>query len=214
MQATVRRSGVFPRWIGKARHARLSRFGQSVADLFEESAIMKKVLLAAALTAVCGVAAAQGYAGALIGLGKLNADCAGAASCDTSDTAFKLYGGYEVAPDISVEFGYTDFGTYTTTGGLYNNIDISAISVAAAFRGNLAQDLTGVARLGLASVKSEWDKTNAGSKSKIGIYAGLGLEYNMTTDIKLTGAFDLTNGEVNGDSGAVYLFGVGAQVGF
>ena len=212
MQATIRRYGVFPRWIGKARRARLSRFGQSVADLFEESAIMKKVLLAAALTAVCGVAAAQGYAGALIGLGKLNADCTGS-SCDTSDTAFKLYGGYEVAPDISVEFGYTDFGTYKLTG-TYNNVDISAISVSAAFRGNLAQDLTGVARLGLASVKSEWDLTNPGSKSKIGIYAGLGLEYNMTTDIKLTGAFDLTNGEVNGDTGAVYLFGVGAQVGF
>lgn len=176
---------------------------------------MKKVLLAAALVASCGVASAQNYAGAVLGLSGLNATCDGA-SCDNTDTGYKLYGGYGVAPNLAIEVAYTDFGKATASGVgvLYNNIKTSSVSVVGAFRMALGTDFTGVARLGLASTKTKWDLTNAGSKSKIGLYAGLGAEYALTKDIMLTGLADLATGEVNGDSATVYLVGVGAQVGF
>ncbi len=175
---------------------------------------MKKSLLATALTVACGVAAAQGYAGALIGLAKVRADCTGTTSCDTSDTAYKLYGGYEVARQLSVEVGYTNFGKAQFTGGAFNTVKASAISVVGAFRAELGSDLTGVARLGLASVNTKWDKTNAGSASKMSLYAGLGLDYEVTPDFKLTGNLDLTSVEANGDTGGVFLFGIGAQMAY
>jgi OmpA-OmpF porin, OOP family len=165
---------------------------------------MKKILLAAALVASCGVASAQGYAGALIGMANVNATCGG---CDTSDTGFKLYGGYEVMPNLAVEVAYTDFGKYADLV----NLKPTALSVVAAYHFPLSGDLSGVGRLGLASVKSKW---TGGSSSDIKLYAGLGLDYNLTPSFKLTGAFDFTQAELAGDSGSVYIFGVGAQMGF
>jgi OmpA-OmpF porin, OOP family len=196
------------------RHARLSPFGQSVADLFEESAIMKKVLLAAALTAVCGVAAAQGYAGALIGMSKLNTDCVPTVSCDDTDTAFKLYGGYNVSDNVSAELAYTNYGKVTLTGaGGSGEVKYHGISVGAAMRFPLTTDFTGVGRLGLAFLKGKASASGVGGSasataSSTELYAGLGFEYAAMSDVNIVGAFDITDG------GDVYLFGIGAQVGF
>jgi len=178
---------------------------------------MKKVLFAAALAAACGVASAQGYAGALIGLAKINADCPIGASCDDSSTGMKVYGGYEVAPNIAVEVGYTSFGKVKVSGaGGSLEVKGTAFVVNGAFRFPLATDFTGVARLGLASVKGKYSDTLGGSESesKIKLYTGLGLEYDIAKDIKLIGAFDLSNVEVGGDSGTAMLFGAGVQASF
>ena len=164
---------------------------------------MKKILLAAALVASCGLASAQGYAGALIGMSQFSIDCP-VASCDKSDTAFKIYGGYEVSDGIAVEVGYTDFGTLGVgTGG---KIDVSALSVVGAFRFPLSADLTGVGRLGLGYVSA--DSNVRASEDSANLYAGLGLEYTASKDFKIVGAFDLA------DNGDVYIVGIGAQIGF
>lgn len=177
---------------------------------------MKKILFAAVLTAVCGAASAQGYAGALIGMAKFNVDCAGA-SCDDSDTGYKVYGGYEVAPNIAIEVGYTDFGKARLSAGVLNeSIEAQAFSVVGAFRMALSPEWTGVGRLGLASVKGKRN-TNFGlseSDSSIKLYAGVGVEYALGADFKLTGAFDFTAADIGDDSGGVYIFGLGAQMGF
>lgn len=178
---------------------------------------MKKILSAVALAAACGVASAQGYAGALVGLSKISADCGPGLSCDDSDTGYKIYGGYEVAPNISIEVGYTDLGELKLTGGAGSaTVKGSALSVVGAFRVSFTPDLTGVARLGLARVTGKYSDTLGGreSESKIKLYSGLGLEYAVTKDIKLVGAFDMTNVEVADDSGSSYLLGAGAQVAF
>ncbi len=164
---------------------------------------MKKILLAAALAASCGLASAQGYAGALIGMSQFSVDCP-VASCDKSDTAFKIYGGYEVADGIAVEVGYTDFGTLGV--GTTGKIEASVLSVVGAFRFPLSADLTGVGRLGLGYVSANSDV--GPSEDATNLYAGLGLEYAASKDFKIVGTFDLA------DNGDVYLFGIGAQIGF
>jgi OOP family OmpA-OmpF porin len=178
---------------------------------------MKKVLFAAALAAACGVASAQGYAGALIGLAKISTDCPAGVTCDDSSTGMKVYGGYEVAPNIALEVGYTSFGKTTlktSLGGV--EVKGTAFVVNGAFRFPIAAEFTGVARLGLASVKGKYSDTLGGSESesKIKLYTGLGLEYAIAKDIKLIGAFDLSNVEVGGDSGTAMLFGAGVQASF
>jgi len=171
-----------------------------VADLFEESAIMKKILLAAALTAVCGVAAAQGYAGALIGIGKLSTDCA--ADCDKSDTAFKAFVGYEVAPGWAIEGSYYSLGKYQVEG---DEAKLSAFGFGGAYRFDLMQDVKGVARVGIAQVKVK------GGDSDTRPYLGLGAEYALGDGITISGGWDMVSFP---DSDKVNVFGIGAQVGF
>jgi len=183
---------------------------------------MKKVLFAAALAAACGVASAEGYAGALIGLAQINTDCK-TISCDDKGTGMKVYGGYEVAPNISVEVGYTSLGKVKGTNGTTGDIKGTAISVVGAFRFPIADEFTGVGRLGLASVSGKTSGTFSGtsgskSKSAIKLYTGLGLEYAITKEIKAVAAFDLTNVEVESSalsgSATAYLLGAGVQAAF
>lgn len=174
---------------------------------------MKKILLAAALAASCGLASAQGYAGALVGLTSVDFDCPTGVSCDDSDTGFKLYGGYEVAPNLSIEVGFTDFGK-----GKIGDVSAkaTALSLVGAYRMAFTPEFTGVARLGLASVKGKLSDTtgSSASDSNIKLYAGVGVEYAMSKDMKLIGAFDLTNAEVEDKDANVYIVGIGAQIGF
>lgn len=171
---------------------------------------MKKILLATALLASAGFASAQGYVGALAGLSKVNQEGCFIAACDDSDTGYKVYGGYEVLPHLSIELGYTDFGKFNS--GTTAEIKATALSVSAAYRVPFTRELEGVGRLGLASVKTKWF---GGSGTEAKLYAGIGLDYALSKDFKLNAAIDLTQAEAaNGNSGGIYLFGVGAQVGF
>jgi Outer membrane protein beta-barrel domain len=177
--------------------------------------MMKKLMIAAVLAAAGGAASAQGYAGALIGMANISTDCSAGSTCDDSDTGYKFYGGYEVAPNISVEVGYTSLGEVSIKGAQTGSIKGTAFSLVGAYRMSFNPELTGVVRLGLASVKGKLTLNGTStSDSNIKLYTGLGVEYTMSPEIKLVGAFDLTNVEINGNSGTAWLLGAGAQVGF
>ena len=49
--------------------------------------------------------------------------CPSSASCDTRDTGYRLYGGYQFHPNIGVELGYVDLGKATANvGGLGGDV--------------------------------------------------------------------------------------------
>ena len=164
---------------------------------------MKKILSAVALAAACGAASAQGYAGALIGMTKFTDDCP--VACDKSDTGFKIYGGYEVMPNLSVEAAYTDFGKLKFNSG--GSIEGYAVSVVAAYRYAFTTELAGVGRVGLGYFSQNGSGVQ-NEDDEVGLYAGLGLEYAINADFKVIGAFDLAK------DGDVHIFGLGAQMGF
>jgi OmpA-OmpF porin, OOP family len=104
---------------------------------------MLKKILPFTLLAISGAAsAAGGYVG--VGFGESSVDVepyyTGATSVSDSDTAFKIFGGYEFNRTIALEGGYTNFGEfgvdYAWTDGtfLYNDyerVEASALYVAA-----------------------------------------------------------------------------------
>src|SRR5216110_1566390 len=51
------------------------------------------------------------YAGGEIGQGEQKFNCSGATPCDTKDTAWRLFVGYQFHKMCSVEGGYADFGS-------------------------------------------------------------------------------------------------------
>jgi OOP family OmpA-OmpF porin len=185
---------------------------------------MKKVLFAAALSAACGLASAQGYAGAVAGLSKANLDCA-SRTCDDSSTGVKVYGGYEVDPNISIEAGYINFGKAKikfSNSTFTADIKGSAFVVTSAFRFPIATQLTGVGRVGLARVTGKFATDVPGVKntstSATKLYTGLGLEYAIAKNIKVVGAFDFTGADVeignSTESNSVFLLGGGLQAAF
>ena len=165
---------------------------------------MKKFLAAAALLAISGVASAQGYVGAVIGMSKYDVDCT-PLTCDKSDNAFKVYGGVHVNKEWAVEVAYSDFGAVNTTFDR-ELVHASVLSVVGAYRVPFTPSFNGVARLGLGFVNADSNFTT--SQNSVNLYAGLGLEYAITKSVKVVGMADLA------DSGDVFLFGAGLQADF
>lgn len=60
-------------------------------------------------------ALAQGYIGGAAGRSDQKFDCAGTTTCDTTDTGFKLFGGFMFSPNFGVEGAYYDLGKATAT---------------------------------------------------------------------------------------------------
>ncbi|HYQ94002.1 MAG TPA: outer membrane beta-barrel protein, partial [Burkholderiales bacterium] len=80
-------------------------------------------------------ASAQWYAGAGVGQSKFKGDlsCAGTPlSCSDTDTAFKIFGGYQINRNFAAEATYQDFGKVSLSGGGVNaSIKSNAFDVSA-----------------------------------------------------------------------------------
>lgn len=187
---------------------------------------MKYFVISALALALSGMASAENYIGAAIGSSSIDIDCGSPASCDKGDTGFKLYGGFDVARRASInglalEVGYIDFGKATASfGPARANVEVSAVTFAAALRGQFTPAMAGVARLGLGYVEGKASGTVAGfaagseSSSELKLYGGLGLEYTLNKQFKLVGAADFTTYETGHNSGSASLISIGAQYGF
>lgn len=179
------------------------------------------MVVAAALAALAGGACAQGYVGALLGLTKIDGGaCPDGYSCDSSDTGAKVYAGYELAPGLAVEIGYTDFGRATVHDDtLHGDVRTTAYTVLAVLRGEVANNVTAVGRLGWARVKAKISASSGGASGNVsdgnmGLYWGLGVEYAINKSFKITAAADFTKSEFDSESTPVRLIGLGAQYGF
>ncbi|MBA4109931.1 MAG: hypothetical protein C0487_10110 [Leptothrix sp. (in: Bacteria)] len=183
---------------------------------------MKKLMSVAAFAAMtmfASAASAQAYVGGTVGFSNFSVACPGGTSCDTQDTALKIYGGYTVAPHVAIEVAYINFGSTTsrTNIGSFNwyTVDTTALIVNGAYRWDFSPKWAGVARLGLASVSSDLSGiSGSDSDSAINLYAGIGIEYAVAKNVKIVGALDLTSFEVSGSDGSLNSVSGGVQFSF
>ena len=192
---------------------------------------MKKIALATLMAiSTVGAYAAQPYVEGAFGMANFNVDCEGSTSCEPNGVGMKLVGGVTIVPHLAVEVGYINFGTAKISGLnpqmilMDAKLKSTAMFGAAALRAELAKDLTGVARLGLALVDTKIDYsalsgayTSSNKASEAKAIFGLGLEYAIQKNLKITGAIDLTNSAKSDeilDDGALRLISVGAQYSF
>jgi OmpA-OmpF porin, OOP family len=195
--------------------ARLPRFSDvavllTITDLHMKN--LMSVAAFAAMTLFASAASAQAYVGGTVGFSNFSVDCYGTTTCDTQDTAFKIYGGIPLAPHWSVEAAYIDFGSATASVGPFSAaLDVSAFVVNGAYRWDFSPKWAGVARLGLANVSADF--LNA-SESNIKLYAGFGIEYAVAKNLKIVGAFDLTSFELSNDDGSLNSISGGVQFSF
>lgn len=180
----------------------------------------KQVLLAAAALVVSAGASAQTYAVIAAGTSKIDLDCAGAATCDDSGSAFKLLGGYKFTPNFALEGGYMSFGKAKAADpGVSLQLEVDGFGIGGAFHQDFATHWYFVARLGLAQIKTKASATAGGSsgsdnESKAQLYGGLGVGYKLTKQLSVGGAWDFTKAEIVGEKANVNAYTVGLTFDF
>jgi OOP family OmpA-OmpF porin len=184
---------------------------------------MKKIAVAGLLTAMMSVATAQVYVGGVVGQARVNLDCTDYPQCDKSDTGQKLYVGYKFNPMLALEAAYVDFGKgargYTFSGyRVSETVEGQGALVAAAFRYAAHPQLSLVGRVGAAFLKSKWSQTvstfgefESESDNSVKPYLGLGIEFSLNKNLRLTAEADFTRAELDDDTHAVRMLGVGLQ---
>jgi len=194
---------------------------------------MKRTALSIAAMALMlsSAAFAQGYVGVAGGPSKIDVDCAGTTTCDTTSTGWKLFGGYKFTPNWAAEVGYFDFGkakftgSDVTTGNVTADVKGSGLGVGVALSGEFAPSWTGVARLGVASVKAKVSATATGgtlvpagtssdSETSTNAYFGVGIGYLISKNMSIDGAIDFSRGKWQGEKADVRLVSIGLTVGF
>jgi OmpA-OmpF porin, OOP family len=136
------------------------------------------------------------YLGASLGQSKFNDACQGSVpagfrvSCDDTDTAWKIFGGYQFTPHIAAEIGYTNLGSAqaTATGfGIQSTASVEATAL----------DIVAV---------GSWPVSQAFSLyGKLGVYHG---------DVSVSGGATGGRALSGGDSGSDVTFGLGARYDF
>jgi len=143
------------------------------------------VAAAGALTLVWNTANAQWYAGGSFGQSKMKD--AGSqligSSFDDTDTAWKVYGGYQFHRNVGVEFGYINLGTFKGSGGgLSDNWKANGINVSAVGTWPLANEFSLLGKLGFTrwSVDDKFSVGAASGSAKengIDLSLGIGAQY-------------------------------------
>ena len=169
---------------------------------------VNKTLMAGAFAVISlasGSAFSQPYVGIGAGVSHANRGCGAAdatgvtTNCDKSDTAIKLYGGYTLpGTDFAGEVTYFDLGKFKASGtGASADAKGSFWGLGGAYRPSFGNGWGGVARLGAAYGTGKVDyslASVAGEHSKDGWhpYYGLGVNYELTKNIKLEADWDST----------------------
>jgi len=177
-----------------------------------------------------GTAAAEGHVGLAVGPSSFKVNCAGLSRCDESDVGVKFFGGYRYTPMVAGELAYIDFGKSVSTGtqngfGLEGTFRAYALVANVALRAPLAQDITGIARGGLARVRGSLEQRADGvviateARTSLQPYIGLGLQYALKRNVSLDVGLDMTRAKLNNGTGAsttstVRLANAGITYGF
>jgi hypothetical protein len=138
------------------------------------------------------------YVGLGAGMSKVNAGCADGVSCDRTDTAIKLYGGWELPNHFAGELTYFDLGKFKANNGTDSTeAKGSYWGIGGAWRPVFGNGWGGVARVGAAYTEGKVDYSIAGvngseTRNDWHPYYGLGVNYEISKGIKLEAAWDNT----------------------
>jgi len=162
----------------------------------------KKVLLAAMLGATvmaapaASMAQARGetgwYLGGGIGQSQAKDGCTGVGgpgvSCDDKDTAYKIFGGYQVNRNFAAEFGYSDLGKVKASGPL-GSVDIKSnawdLTAVGAFA--LANQFSVFGRLGFYRSETKLGGLGSGKKNTTDVTYGGGVQYDFSRNLGVRG---------------------------
>jgi OmpA-OmpF porin, OOP family len=173
---------------------------------------LKKIATAAALAGtlgLAGVAHAQGlYIGGNVGGSNYKGNNVGGAATDRSGTAAKVYGGYQLTPNIALETGYADLGKFKSSAG---QLEADAIYLDAVGKLPLTNSVSALGRVGVASGKTD-GRGGAGRNGNAKV--GAGLEYAIDTNLALRGEWERYRLDTNSGKANTDMYSVGVRYAF
>ncbi len=196
--------------------------------MLKKNLVVSLLALAGALVGVSAsaqTAPSQMYVGGTVGQSKWMDDCKGTTSCDTTSTAYKLIGGYNVDKNFALEASYFSLGKISataTTGSMTGSVEAKAtgFELAGVVKQNFTDDFGGFAKLGLARISADATAKVPGvlfaseDTSSTQPVFGLGLTYNMTKELALRAEFETRRVKLGADKDTVRNFSVGMQYSF
>jgi hypothetical protein len=156
------------------------------------------ILVAFIVVAVCSSArnaSAQPYATAAIGIAQQSLECSTLATCDESDVAFKLIGGYRFASWVGAEATFFDFGEHRRTSRISeDNTKTSAFGGGIAFHANVSAWTLTVRGGGARTAASRRVKIaqidSTVTFHHLAPYGGLAIGYRFSDYVAMTFAVD------------------------
>lgn len=126
------------------------------------------------------------YAGGSIGQSTADCDVSGipGVSCDEKDTAWKIFGGYQINRNFGVELGYTDLGEVSATGaGVRINLETTAWELVGVGSFPVADRFSLYGKLGFYRAENKVSSNIAGisgDKTTTDLTFGVGVRYDFT----------------------------------
>ena len=161
------------------------------------------ITVAAAACVAAGAAQAH-YVGAGIGPSRLDISCTGTLTCDTTDTGFKVYGGFSLPGPFALEGVYFDWGKASSTsnpGGVPATLNTKArgIGVGGAYFLLFGWGQCAL-RLGVAHNEADTTTTLGGTPSSsshghTAPYYGFDCAYPLAPSLWLTGGADFSRAQ-------------------
>lgn len=167
------------------------------------------------------------YVGAGVGQSKAKDACTGLAgtgiTCDDKDTAFSIFGGYQVNTNFGVELGYTDLGKVTASGfGVTASIEAKGLELVGVGTYPINPQFDVYGKLGLFRWDLDASASGPGgsisqSESGTDLTFGFGVKYNFTQNFGMRVQWqqykDIGNEATTGTSD-VDVIGIGLVVKF
>ena len=142
------------------------------------------------------------YIGLSGGVSHFIGRCDSDSTCDKNRAAAKVYAGYVIGNDISIEASYYALGSEKVISTADNVRAIGGLrgaywGVGVAYRHDLGDGWGAVGRGGLAISRGKFSASEGGisiaeSRTSFQPYAGVGISYALTRQIKLETDFDFT----------------------
>lgn len=134
------------------------------------------------------------YAGGSLGQASAKDACSGVpgASCDDTDTAFRIFGGYQFNRHFAVEAGYVDLGAVqATAGGFRATTESQAFDFVAVGRLPVGERFAAYGKLGMyfanTDASSDFPGTTGQSKANHDLTYALGLQYDFNRNLGIRG---------------------------
>lgn len=159
------------------------------------------------------------YVGGSVGQSKIDCSTGGVpgVSCDDSDTAFRVLGGYQFNKYLGAELGYADLGKATISGaGISASVEAKAWDLVAVGRVPLADKFSLFGKLGMYRADSDLSSNTAlipaSSDSNTDVTYGLGAQYDFNKNLGVRAEwqqYKKVGGDSTGGEGDVDVMSLG-----
>jgi OOP family OmpA-OmpF porin len=155
--------------------------------------------------------------GGSFGQSKFNVDCSGA-TCDNTDTAFRVFGGYNFNKHFGVELGYGDLGKMTVSSGpVSGEIKATVWDLLAVGTLPIADKFSLYGKLGMYRAETKLSGSVAGlgsgsskdNNTDLTYAIGGGYDFNKNLGVRLEWQrYSKVGSDDTGGSGDVDVYGV------